>query len=155
MKKTLIFLSLLLVTCKASATDHSYLIGEHSSKLFPIVGAPIEKMNNSLTGKSIWTYKEFKLLIRKDKVIQVLDLNQPSLATTAIKNQASSSEASTIKVLPTTNTESKKVDSEILGEIMKELETKTVASKVPGPGAPGLPAGQANSLQNNMLKFKQ
>ncbi len=153
MKKTLIFLTLLLVTCKASAADHSYLVGEHSSKLFPLVGAPKEKMNNSLTGKSIWTYKDFKVLIRKDQVIQVLDLNKSNIPA----NQPKITKAIAISVEPhLAESPTKEADSNMLGEIMKELETKTTAGKPAAPGqAPNLLNPQANSLQNNMLKFKQ
>lgn len=156
MKKTLIFLSLLLVTCKAFAADHSYLVGEHSSKLFPIVGAPLEKMHNSLTGKSVWTYKDFKVLIRKDQVIQVQDLNQPKSLVSKAVTKASTTTDSAIKIVPTSTSESTNVDPAMLGEIMKELETKTTSGKSPTPGQnPGIQNGQTNNLQNNMLRYKQ
>ena len=145
MQKILLFLSLFIHTCQASATDRSYLIGEHSSSLYAEVGSPIEKMENRLTGKSIWTFKDFKILLRNDHVIQVKDLRT---------NQVFSKQHySPIKQLPTDLGLEPKVDNvvpevkeNIISDVMSELKAKSEKSASPRNST-------SPSARTNLLKL--
>lgn len=68
-----LFLALLLCTGKVLAND---LVGQSESLLPVQFGEPLDKKENSLTGKNIWYFNKYTVYTKNSVITRVIDLRE-------------------------------------------------------------------------------